>query len=111
MKANSAYVLVQFFLFSFGCGALVPLKPSESYTHVVDADQTNPGQYMLYWKLIGSDEIQFEVHCKSTGWVGFGLSPNSGMAGADIAIGWVANNRAYLKVKTFLLSYTDVDKS
>jgi hypothetical protein len=84
----------------FGClnGTLVPLKPSESYTHVVEADQSNPNQYKLFWKPIGNDEIQFEVHCKSTGWIGVGISPNGGMKGSDIAIGWVANNRAYLKV-------------
>ncbi len=76
----------------------VPLTPSEAYTHFVDADQTQPGQYQLYWKSIGSDEIQFEVHCKSTGWVGLGLSSNGGMTGADIAIGWVSNDQAHLKV-------------
>ena len=31
----------------------------------------------------------FQITCETTGWVGLGLSPNGGMAGADIAIGWV----------------------
>jgi hypothetical protein len=78
--------------------ALTPLKPSENYTHFLDADQQNPSQYVLYWKLIGTDEIQFEAHCKTTGWVGIGLSPNGGMKNSDIAIGWVdKKNKGYLK--------------
>jgi hypothetical protein len=91
-----------FLLVIFGwvtiAASFVPMTPTESYTHFADADQSNPGQYGLFWKLIGTDEIQFEVHCKSTGWVGLGLSSNGGMAGSDIAIGWVANNKAHLKV-------------
>jgi hypothetical protein len=78
--------------------ALVPLRPSENYTHALDADQSDQDQYKLFWKLIGDDEVQFETHCKSTGWVGIGLSPNGGMVGSDIAVGWVSNGKAYLKV-------------
>ncbi len=101
MKISWLYLLIETCLFAYGTCKLVPLQPSENYTHFVDADQKNSNQYVLFWKLIGSDEIQFEAHCKTTGWVGLGLSPSGGMTGADIAIGWVTNNKAYLKVTYF----------
>lgn len=59
----------------------VPLTPSESYTHFEYVDENNKDQYRLFWKLLVNDEIQFEVHVKTTGWVGLGISPNGGMAG------------------------------
>ena len=77
---------------------LSPLIPSESYTHSIQVDEDDDKLYKLYWKLINNDnEILFELHCKTTGWVGFGLSPNGNMMG-DFAIGWVdKNGKAYLK--------------
>jgi hypothetical protein len=101
MKHTRIYtLLVLIFLSSSSIyAALEPLKPSENYTNVAYIDDQNQNQYVLYWKLIGSDEIQFEAHCKTTGWVGIGLSPNGGMKGSDIAIGWVdSNKKGYLKV-------------
>jgi hypothetical protein len=77
---------------------LTPLKPSEDYTHSAIVDEYDEQQFQFFWKLLNKDEIQFELHCRSTGWVGFGLSPNGGMTGADIAIGWVDNaGKAHLK--------------
>jgi len=76
-----------------------PLKPTESYTHTLVVNDDMPTQYVIFWKLINNgEEIQFEVHCRTTGWVGLGFSSNGGMAGSDIAIGWVKNGEAYLKV-------------
>lgn len=74
-----------------------PLTPSEIYTHSATPDDENPQQYKLFWKRVGDDEIQFEAHCRTTGWVGFGLSHTGGMTGADIAIGWVKDGVGYLK--------------
>lgn len=42
--------------------------------------------------------ITFQLTVKTTGWVGFGLSPNGGMAGADIVIGGVGRDGNYFKV-------------
>lgn len=71
----------------------VPLEPSESYTHSAIVDEDDEGLYKVFWKFDNTlEEIQFEVHCRTTGWVGIGLSPNGGMPGADIAIGWVDRN-------------------
>ena len=55
----------------------------------------------MFWKLLDTDEIQFEIHVKTIGWVGFGISKNrhNAMEGADIVMGWVNNDVAILKVK------------
>lgn len=81
--------------------ALKPLEPSEDYTHSLVVDEDEPDLFRLYWKLVDNDEfLQFEVHCQTTGWVGFGLSPNGDMPGADIAIAWVDDQtgKAHLRV-------------
>ncbi|XP_056150518.1 DBH-like monooxygenase protein 2 homolog [Lampris incognitus] len=53
-------------------------------------------QVKLKW---GFSEIQgnitFELSINTTGWVGFGFSPNGGMAGSDIVIGGTGPNGNY----------------
>ena len=68
--------------------ALSPLKPSEPYTHTASIDEDDLDLYRLYWKPT-NETIQFEIHCRTTGWVGLGFSQNGDMAGSDIVIGWV----------------------
>jgi hypothetical protein len=64
----------------------------------VSVDDEQPDLYKIFWKQIDNEEIMFELHCKSKGWIGMGISPNGDMAGADIAIGWVdSNGNSYLK--------------
>ena len=60
---------------------LQTLVPSETYTHSLIVDVDEPEQYQIFWKLINEEEIQFEVHAKTIGWVGMGLSPDGGMTG------------------------------
>ncbi len=89
------------------------MVPTEDYTHKLIVDDENPNQFVLFWKMINDDEIQFEAHCKSIGWVGIGISSNGGMEGADFAIGWVKDGVAVIKVSlndelnVFLLNLTD----
>ena len=82
---------------------LKPLVPSESYTHSLEVDEDDPNLYRLFWKLVDNEKsLQFELHCKTSGWVGFGLSPNGDMTGADIAMSWVdSNGKAHLLVILF----------
>ena len=98
---NFLKFVIHLLIFVVGChdaATVNPLIPSENdYTHRLVVDEDNPDQYILFWKIINEEEIQFEVHVKTSGWVGLGLSPNGGMAGSDIAIGWVKDNKAYLK--------------
>ena len=97
-------VVFLFFFLIFGlhdAAILKPLKPlipsEDDYTHNIFVDEDNPDQYILLWKIINENEIQFEVHVKTNGWMGLGFSPNGGMPGSDIVIGWVKDNKAYLK--------------
>ena len=53
----------------------------------------NEGRYVLHWSfdLDAGDTgtISFAVNVSTTGWVGFGLSPNGQMPRSDVVIGWV----------------------
>ena len=52
------------------------------------------GQYYgLYWNYsIAAGTIYFAVNVSTTGWVGFGISPNGQMPGSDVVIGWIATD-------------------
>ncbi|KAM9354985.1 DBH-like monooxygenase protein 2 homolog [Pholidichthys leucotaenia] len=41
--------------------------------------------------------IKFQLSVNTTGWVGFGFSPNGGMKGADIVIGGLGSDGSYFK--------------
>ena len=70
-------------------------QPSETFDHqaVLARDDT----YHIFWKF-DEKSITFEVHVKTKGYVGFGLSPNGGMKDSDIVIGWVKDGKAYFQV-------------
>lgn len=57
------------------------------------------GTYVLYWKFdVATETIGFAVNASTRGWVGFGLSPNGGMPGSDVVIGWVKDDSVYFNV-------------
>jgi hypothetical protein len=93
MRLYAVLLLTLYTAYVFGSvvkrsNGLKPLEPSEEYMHSKIADEDAPNQYQVFWKF-DNDTIQFELHCKSRGWVGFGFSPNGGLKGADIVMGWV----------------------
>lgn len=46
--------------------------------------------YWLYWNFSNAKEtIKFAVQVKTTGWIGFGISPNGQMPESDVVIGWI----------------------
>ena len=54
------------------------------------ANLDGEGMYDLFWNFdLAAEEISFAVRVNTTGWVGFGLSPNGQMPGSDVVIGWV----------------------
>ena len=64
-----------------------------SATYRFSASLVPNGQYELYWNYTLTEQtISFAVRVRTTGWVGFGLSPNGQMPGSDVVIGWVDNN-------------------
>ncbi|XP_026853980.2 DBH-like monooxygenase protein 2 homolog [Electrophorus electricus] len=66
-----------------------PLLPFSEY---LDQDST----IRLSWGFdTQKDSILFEVRARTTGWVGFGFSPNGGMDGADLVIGGVDTKGLY----------------
>ena len=66
-------------------------------TTLYDRDDT----YMLHWNFSNAERtIAFAVNASTTGWVGFGLSPNGGMVNSDVVMGWVSNGRAYFHVSS-----------
>ena len=84
--------------------AHVELSSRYPFQKVLFDDQ---GQfYGLYWNYsIAAGTIHFAVNVSTTGWVGFGVSPNGQMPGSDVVIGWVAANRkAYVHVIFYSLT-------
>lgn len=47
-----------------------------------------PGVYRFYWNVTNTTIIG-EIHCRTSGWIGFGISPNGGMNGSNVIIGWI----------------------
>lgn len=62
----------------------VALQSQYRFSRTLDTS----GQYLLYWSF-DDDTISFAVNVETTGWVGFGLSPNGQMPQSDVVIGWV----------------------
>ena len=51
---------------------------------------TDDDQYWLHWSIdTEKDTISLAVNVSTTGWVGFGISPNGQMPNSDVVIGWV----------------------
>ncbi|XP_064084237.1 DBH-like monooxygenase protein 1 [Macrobrachium nipponense] len=83
-----------------------PLPPMQM-AHRVTLDQM--GKYVLRWTP-GKDEIVFEVHVATTGYVGLGFSPNGGMKGSDIIIGGVDDTTKEVYLKDRSASGNEVPK-
>ncbi|CAF0955087.1 unnamed protein product [Adineta ricciae] len=64
-----------------------PIQPYTSYRYSTEL-QSNVAD--LWWTVNETkQEIIFELHMKTTGWIALGISPAGGMKGADIGLGWV----------------------
>nr|XP_045616431.1 uncharacterized protein LOC123769364 [Procambarus clarkii] len=78
---------------TMGSGTAAPTKSSSSSsppplhtTHRVVLDTMN--KYVMQWTPRNEDII-FDIQVATNGYVGLGFSPNGGMKGADIVLGWV----------------------
>ena len=81
-------------------GSLDEKYSFKSVLHRKDGDE-----YILHWKFdMKNKTITFAVNVSTTGWVGFGLSPNGGMIGSDVVIGWVKDGQSYFHV-SFITRY------
>ena len=50
-------------------------------------------QYIVFWNVTGN-RITFVVNVETTGWVGFGISPNGLMLDSDVIMGHVDDTTA-----------------
>ena len=81
-----------------------------------DADLTDSYQfrqqlherYIMYWSFDSEMmTVSFAVRVQTTGWIGFGLSPNGQMPGSDVVIGWVNDNGdSFFNVRIHAYTYT-----
>ena len=64
--------------------------------------------YVLHWNVdMENEEITFGVNASTTGWVGFGVSPNGQMPGSDVVIAWVNNDgQVFFQVSSSYVLYT-----
>ena len=65
----------------------------------VQNTEAEGGLYELYWNFNNDAEtISFVVRVQTSGWVGFGLSPNGQMPDSDVVIGWVTSVNLVLQM-------------
>ena len=70
MKISSFYLiflLIQIYSTLNVNSALTPLVASETYPNLLDVFTDLPKQYQMFWKVVNTNEMQFEIHCKTTG--------------------------------------------
>ncbi len=89
MTSMKLYVsLVIALIIAYASTSLGAHDLSQDYRFYATLDQD--GMYQLFWNFdLDAETISFAVQVKTTGWVGFGLSPNGQMPGSDVVIGWV----------------------
>ena len=73
------------------------LEQNYNYNAILDDE----GKYILYWNYdLEQENITFAVRVQTTGWIGFGLSPNGQMPQSDVVIGWVDDSgRSFFNVR------------
>ncbi len=79
--------LIVFFLLSI---YNVNCQTYDETTIFVNTVNLSGENYKLDWNFTATD-IFFRVTARTTGWVGFGLSPNGGMRNSDLILAWTAN--------------------
>ncbi|CAL8107981.1 unnamed protein product [Orchesella dallaii] len=92
---NSISILLfSIFLFTTTVLGRVVLQ-NDPYTIAVQEEPLDPqGDYLLSWNVdLAKGEVTFEVEAITTGYVGFGISPTGSMAGADIFIAGVNEDK------------------
>ena len=94
---ENALLMISFFL-ATSCYVHVGALHEGDYDFHKTLDSA--GKYELSWGFdLGQENISFAVRVQTTGWIGFGLSPNGQMPNSDIVMGWVDDSgKGYLQV-------------
>ncbi len=84
---------------------ILPFICSTEWTHSAWLDHHK--KFHLKWRFDDKlENITFKTEVQTLGWVGFGLSPNGGMANSDIVIGWVFDSgQSFFHVRENELQY------
>ena len=87
---------------TLGTGSNIPgVITTEPFDHseILDKD----GNYILFWNL-NDTHVTFEVHVKTKGYVGFGISNNGDMYPGDVVVGWVKDGATHFSVSTVTMT-------
>ena len=95
MKSLAVFLLV---ISAVSLATAAPVNLQAYPFSLVLYDQNNQ-YYGLHWNFTKETQsIYFAVNVSTTGWVGFGLSPNGQMPASDVVIGWVNGGQTYFHV-------------
>ncbi|XP_052090829.1 DBH-like monooxygenase protein 1 homolog [Mytilus californianus] len=86
MKITSQLLL--FLAFLWTTKAIPHLTPIPTERFLLHETLDHLGNYHVFWKF-NKTHITFEVHVKTRGYFGFGISPNGKMYPSDVVVGWV----------------------
>ena len=75
--------------------AIPGVVTTEPFDQSLELD--NDGKYFLFWNF-NDTHVTFEVHVKTRGYVGFGISDNGNMFPADVIVGWVKDGVTHFAV-------------
>ncbi len=89
------------------CCVLIPAARGHDVSQVYRFSAELDKMYDLLWNFdLEAKTISFAVLVNTTGWIGFGVSPNGQMPGSDVVIGWVDDNgQAFLNVSASVTHY------
>ena len=81
---------------TFGESKAIPgVITTEQFDRALELD--NDGKYFLFWNS-NDTHVTFEVHVKTRGYVGFGISGNGSMFPADVIMAWVKDGVTHFAV-------------
>lgn len=96
--------LFLFLVFLWTTKAFSHLIPIPTEHFLLHETLDHLGNYHVFWKF-NKTHITFEVHVKTRGYVGFGISPNGKMYPSDVVVGWVKDGVPHLSVSIFKIYY------
>ncbi|XP_047476090.1 uncharacterized protein LOC125029944 [Penaeus chinensis] len=72
------------------------LEPLLDLKHSHESVLDPEGIMTVFWTPdLQKEEVTFEIHARTMGWLGFGFSSSGGMRGSDILIAWVKDGEAF----------------
>lgn len=77
-----------------------PWEPAPTESYLLHDVLDHLGNYHVFWKF-NSTHITLEIHVNTSGYVGFGFSPNGKMYPSDVVIGWMKDGISHFSVSTY----------